>query len=322
MKQSSHQKVPFIISIVFGFLILAGCALSSSIARLSITPTLFQTHTPEATSTATITATPTETATPTSTATATATSTATATATALPCTDKSGVVESFFVSSDALGVPLPVTIYLPPCYNTSGNYPVLYLLHGQGMDDDYWISLGVTGIADTAINNGQTPFIMVFPFEERFLEDNSISKFPDAMINDLIPWVDANYATCLQKMCRAIGGISRGGGWAIKLAVRNIDLFGTLGGHSYGLMFGDSNQVQKQLETHTIDDFPRIYLDRGEQDSLAPDIDYFVKVLMANGIRPEFHIYPGSHTRNYWSTHVQEYMDFYMDAWPGPVPQP
>lgn len=322
MKHSSHQRVIFIFSGALSFLILAGCALSSSISRLSITPTLFQTYTPEATSTATLTATPTETATPTITATATATSTATATPTALPCTDTSGKIERFMVPSGALGVPLPTTIYLPPCYDPSGNYPVLYLLHGQGMDDNYWISLGVTGIADIAINHGQTPFIMVFPFEERFLEDNTISKFPEAMINDLIPWVDTNYATCTQKDCRAIGGISRGGGWAIKLSMRNLDLFGTLGGHSYGLMFGDSNQVPKQLETHTIDDFPRIYLDRGEQDSLAPDIDYFVKVLLANGIRPEFNIYPGSHTRNYWSTHVQEYMDFYMDAWPEPVPQP
>jgi enterochelin esterase-like enzyme len=316
MKHNSQNSGFVILTGIFGFIFLAGCALSSSISRLSITPTLFQTYTPQATSTATITATPTETATP------TATSTATPTATALPCTDISGTTGSVMVPSGALGVSIPTTIYLPPCYDPSGNYPVLYLLHGQGMDDSYWISLGVTGIADLAINNGQTPFIMVFPFEERFLEDNSISKFPDAIVNDLIPWVDANYATCTQKDCRAIGGISRGGGWAIKLALRHIDLFGTLGGHSYGLMFGDSNQVPKQLETYTIDDFPRIYLDRGDQDSLAPDIDYFVKVLMANGIRPEFHIYPGSHTRNYWSTHVQEYMNFYMDAWPEAIPQP
>jgi len=307
---------------VFSALLIVGCALSTSISRLSTTPTFLLTHTPQDTATSTVTATATETATPTATATATATPTATATSTAAPCTDVSGKVERFSVPSAALGVPIPVSIYLPPCYDPNGNYPVLYLLHGQGMDDGYWISLGVTGIADRAINHGQTPFIMVFPFEERFLDDNSTSKFPDAMVYDLIPWVDINYATCTQRLCRAVGGISRGGGWAIKLALRHFDLFGILGGHSYGLMFGDSNWVQIQLESHTIDDFPRMYLDRGDSDSLAPDIDYFVKVLLANGIRPEFHIYPGGHTRNYWSTHVQEYMDFYMDSWPEPVPQP
>jgi len=318
MKQHFQKRVFTVITCITVTLLIGGCALSSSLSRLSTTPTFLLTHTPEASSTATQTATPTETATPTVTPTATATATATAT----PCTATVGTVESVSVPSGALGVALPASIYLPPCYNPSGNYPVLYLLHGQGMDDTYWISLGVTGIADKAIELGQTPFIMVFPFEERNLDDNSTSKFPDAIIDDLIPWVDSNYATCTQKVCRAIGGISRGGGWAIKLAMRYIDLFGTLGGHSYGLMFGDSNWVQKQLENHTIDDFPRIYLDRGDQDSLAPDIDYFVKVLLANGIRPIFHIYPGGHTRSYWRTHVQEYMDFYMDSWPEPYPQP
>jgi enterochelin esterase-like enzyme len=316
MNRTPQKKIFTVCTGILSAILISGCALSSSISRLNTTPTHFLTYTPEATSTATFTATPTETATP------TVTPTATATATATPCAEISGTVNTVSVASEALGVPMPVSIYLPPCYDIAGNYPVLYLLHGQGMDDTYWSSLGVIGIADLAISKGQTPFIMVSPFEERFLEDNSISKFPDAMINDLIPWVDANYATCTLKECRAIGGISRGGGWAIKLAMRYIDSFGTLGGHSYGLMFGDSNWVQKQLETHTVDDFPRIYLDRGEQDSLAPDIDYFVKVLLANGIRPEFHIYPGSHTRNYWQTHVQEYMNFYMDAWPEPIAQP
>lgn len=316
MKKVARKNILIVFTCFLCVIAICGCALSNTIGRLSTTPTPFLTYTPEASATATITATATETATP------TITPTATATATATPCADISGTVERFLVPSEALDVPMPVSVYLPPCYDSAGNYPVLYLLHGQGMDDEYWISLGVTGFADIAINNGQTPFIMVFPFEERFLDDNSTSNFPDAMVNDLIPWVDTNYATCTQKVCRAIGGISRGGGWAIKLAMRNIDLFGTLGGHSYGLMFGDANWVQKQLETHTIDDFPRTYLDRGDQDSLAPDIDYYVKVLLANGIRPEFHIYPGGHTRSYWRSHVQEYMNFYMDAWPEPFPQP
>ena len=316
MKQTSQKRIFIVISISLSAIILGGCALSSAISRLNSTPTPLFTSSPEATATVTLTATPTETPTPTATATPTITPTAT------PCVATSGTVERFMVPSEALDVPLPVSIYLPPCYNPSGNYPVLYLLHGQGQDDNYWISLGVTGIADVAINNGQTPFIMVFPFEERFMDDNSTSKFPEAVINDLIPWVDSYLATCTQKVCRAVGGISRGGGWAIKLAMRNIDLFGTLGGHSYGLMFGDANWVQKQLETHTLEDFPRMYLDRGDKDSLAPDIDYYVKVLLANGIRPEFHIYPGGHTRSYWSDHAQEYMDFYMSAWPEPVPQP
>jgi len=322
MNNKKFTRSITLLMIIMALLAVNACALSDYISRLENTPTLFLSSTPEATHTPTLTPVPTQTPTLTATATPTETATTTATITATPCANLDGIVTQYQVPSSILGVPVPVSIYLPPCYDPGGNYPVLYLLHGQGMDDKYWIDLGVTTIADTAIRNGQTPFIMVFPSEERYLEEIVKSKFPEVMLNDVIPWVDANYATCTQRVCRAIGGISRGGGWAIKLSMRNFDLFGTLGGHSYGLMFGDSNFVQIQLQTHTVADFPRMYLDRGDKDSLAPDIDYFVKILHANGISPEFHIYPGGHTKSYWSDHVQEYMNFYMASWPAPFPQP
>ena len=324
MKWKRAGQRTFTAAAVLALLMLTGCALSTYISRLSTTPTLYLTRTfaPTLTATQTGTPTPTEAPTATTTPTPTETPTVTPTQTSTPCSLGNGTVERLLVPSEALGVGLPVSIYLPPCYSDSGNYPVLYLLHGQGMTDQYWIDLGVTTIADEAIHNGQTPFIMIFPYEERNLDDNSTSKFPEAIINELIPWVDSNYATCTQRVCRAIGGISRGGGWAIKLAMRNFDLFGTLGGHSYGLMYGDSNFVQINLESHTVEEFPRMYLDRGDKDSLANDIDYFVEVLHAYGIRPEFHIYPGGHTKSYWSDHVNEYMAFYMAAWPEPIAAP
>jgi len=297
---------------------ISGCALKTYFSHLDSTPTLFLTKT----KTAIFPQSPTGISTAASKKTSTESPTFTPAPVSTPCTQLSGTVQRVDVPSTDLGVPLPASIYLPPCYDSSGDYPVLYLFHGQGQTDQYWIDLGVTTIADKAIENGQTPFIMVFPFEERNFDNNATSKFPDAIINDLIPWVDSNYATCTERICRAIGGISRGGGWAIKLAMRHFDLFGTLGGHSYGLMGGDANWVQVNLKTHTVEDFPRIYLDRGDQDSLANDIDYYVKTLQAFGIHPEFHIYPGGHTKSYWSSHVQEYMNFYMAAWPTPFTKP
>lgn len=297
---------------------IAGCALSTYISHLNTTPTSLLTLTPPAPDLSTLVANSTETSTLASTDLPTGTPTITATPTAVPCTDTAGTIQRVQAPSAALEGFLPVSIYLPPCYEPAGNYPVLYLLHGQAQTDQFWIDLGVTTIADEAIRAGATPFIMIFPLEEDPFEDNATSKFPDAIIYDVIPWVDANFATCTERICRSIGGISRGGGWAIKLAMRNIDLFGTLGAHSYGLMFGDASWVEKNLRTHSVEDFPRIYLDRGEKDSLANDIDFFVTVLQANEIRPEFHIYPGDHTVSYWRDHVQEYMAFYMAAWPEP----
>jgi enterochelin esterase-like enzyme len=312
-----QKQLTFLLTAIIVVFAISGCALKTYYTHLYSTPTYFAANTRTTTSTFVPTLTPSlvpidkPLAQPTD----------TDTPAAPVCTQTTGTVQRVNVPSAELVDPLQISIYLPPCYDPSGNYPVLYLLHGQGMTDQLWIDLGVTTIADTAIAKGQTPFIMVFPYEEDNFQEITASKFPDAIINDLIPWVDSNYATCTERVCRAIGGISRGGGWAIKLALRHFDLFGTLGGHSYGLMYGDINWVPKDLQTHTIEEFPRIYLDRGEKDTLAHDIDLFVKVLQANGIHPEFHIYPGDHTKSYWKSHVQEYMNFYMAAWPAPFNQ-
>lgn len=325
-RDTSHMTIKnqkkWLVVILFGLLTLSGCALREAFLHLTSLPTTTAISSPEPSFTVTFTSEPSVTQTITPTITPISTPTITPTPTSTTCLEDGGTVQRLLVPSTALPDGLPISIYLPPCYDPSGSYPVLYLLHGQVMTDDYWIDLGAVSIADAAIRNGQTPFMMVFPFEERNLDDNSTSMFPDAMVNDLIPWVDANFATCAEKICRAIGGISRGGGWAIKLSMRNLDLFGSMGAHSFGLMIGDAGWVQKQLVTRTVEDFPRIYMDRGEKDFLAEDIDYFVKVLEANGIRHEFHIYPGDHTKSYWQDHLQEYMNFYMAAWPSDFKQP
>lgn len=318
----AKQLLLAVIAVVMVFVSCA-CALSTFMSQLDITPTAFTTSTPEPTQTNTSTPTTTATFTPLPTSTPTATPSPTPSPTATPCSQGAGTVQRVEVPSAELGKDLPVSIYLPACYSPNGNYPVLYLLHGQSQTDQLWINLGVTTIADDAIRSGATPFIMVFPYEEYNYQDNKTSKYPDAIVNDLIPWVDGNYATCTERICRSIGGISRGGGWAVKLAMHHFDLFGTLGGHSYGLMYGDKEMVKTLLQSYTVEDFPRIYLDRGELDGLAYDIELYVNTLIAYDIPYEYHVYPGSHNINYWSAHVQEYMQFYMASWPAPfVSQP
>ena len=123
-----------------------------------------------------------------------------------------------------MGEALVVQVYTPPCYDWdlaaargSLKYPVIYLLHGQGSTDEQWPDLGVPAAADRLITAGEVePFLVVMPQEEHYLQDPSQSLFGQALIADLIPWVDENYPTCTERGCRAIGGLSRPGrcGWA------------------------------------------------------------------------------------------------------------
>ena len=239
----------------------------------------------------------------------------TATSTISPCFLDGGVLERVMMDSVMLETELYALIYIPPCYDQSNEYPVLYLLHGQGMTDQFWFDMGVTRLADEAFRNGQQPFLIVMPYEERSNDPFPDSNFGDAVLTDLIPWVDGHYATCTERACRAVGGVSRGGGWALMLAMRNFDVFGTLGGHSITLMSADTWWIIHQLDTHSTTDFPRIYLDRGDRDYLSDGIDFLNNELDANNIPHEFHIYPGMHEIAYWQTHIDEYMHFYMSAW-------
>jgi enterochelin esterase-like enzyme len=240
-----------------------------------------------------------------------------ATPTKTGCTETSGSVERIKVPSELLEGGLWISLYKPPCYKVdpATPYPVLYLLHGQGMDDTFWLGLGVADIANRAIVNGQKPLLMVMPFEERNFDPMGDSKFDEALLQELIPWVDGNYPTCTLRECRAIGGISRGGGWAVHLTLRNFDTFGAVGAHSMGLMAGDWWYVGHLLETHNASEFPRIYVDRGEDDYLAEDIDLFESALAFNKIAHEYHVSPGRHEAAYWQAHVADYMQWYMLGW-------
>jgi enterochelin esterase-like enzyme len=235
----------------------------------------------------------------------------------MPC-DRSegGQVSRETLDSQILGFAYEVSVYTPPCYGEESiEYPVLYLLHGQGMDDTYWLGMGAAQIADELIAGGATPFLMVFPREVNDFDPVSDNGFGASVLNELLPWVEAHYDVCTTRECRAIGGISRGGGWATRLVARNFDTFGALGAHSMGLMANDTWQMQRHLDDRSVEDYPRIWLDRGEDDFLFEGIDYFEGMLTENGIPHEFHIWPGAHNGTYWQAHVAEYLAWYAAGW-------
>mgnify|MGYP002388038769 CR=1 FL=1 len=274
--------------------------------------TVLPTAQPAAQSTPTLTAAPSRTPTLTPTPAPTLTSSPTACSRATP-----GQVTREIFDSELLGYDYTVSVYTPPCYGFEGNveYPVLYLLHGQSMDDTFWLSLGAAEIADRLIADGAAPFMMVMPREIKNYEAVPGSLYGDSIVTELIPWVEENYRVCAERECRAIGGISRGGGWAARLAVRNFELFGAFGGHSMSLMPGDWWQVRELREVHEPEEFPRIYIDRGEDDYLFKDIDFFEKTLTDYGVPHEFTVRPGAHNVEYWQAHVTEYIEWYAQGW-------
>jgi enterochelin esterase family protein len=124
-----------------------------------------------------------------------------------------------------------LTVYTPPGYETSKeSYPVLYLLHGAGGDEEAWINLGRTAqILDNLIAAGKAkPMVVVMPngnviqdgapgegsenfYKPQFMIPKTMDGTYEGAFEDIIRFVESNYRVKADKKNRAIAGLSMGG---------------------------------------------------------------------------------------------------------------
>jgi enterochelin esterase-like enzyme len=229
-----------------------------------------------------------------------------------------GQVQQFEIQSAKLKDRLPFSVYFPPCYGdgSQANYPVIYLLHGQTFDNTQWQRLGVPMMADQIIQSGQSiPFLVVMPFEQFYYRSPEGNAFPQALTNELIPWMENNLHASNQKQYRAIGGISRGASWAMRLGLQQYKLFGAIGGHSLPTFDGDLKLLPAWLDAIPNGQAPRIYIDIGRSDPEVGTAIKFENVLNLHGILNDWHLNEGRHDEDYWRLHIQEYLDWYTLSW-------
>ena len=285
---------------------------------------LLPTSTPAPMLTPTFTLIPTLTSTFTSTPTPTPTLTPTPTSTPTPtCTEAMGRMEQHTYFSQTTGDEQPYRIYLPPCYDQAGwRYPVLYLLHGWPYDEAHWDGLGADEAADAGIGAGTlSPFIIVLPGGSERLYINTCGgdhSFEGQVVNDLIPHVDGAYRTWTEREGRAIGGVSRGGVWALEIGFRHPDLFAAVGAHSPALSV---NMAAPVYDPFYLLEEPgvvalRIRLDAGDADWARKSTQALHEALEARGITHEYVVHSGGHESGLWAANVAEYLAFYAGRWP------
>lgn len=235
--------------------------------------------------------------------------------TPLDCLAQPGRVEEGVIQETT--PPQEYLIYLPPCYNElpDQRYPVLYLLHGQTYTDDQWVRLGAVEVMDRLLLEKEiSPFIIVFP-DDRYWNVQAGPGFGQRLSAHLVPYIDRNYRTLSDRDYRAIGGMSRGAGWALRLGLQRWDLFGTMGLHSLAAFGDDRPFLDDWLKEIPSEDWPHIFIDTGESDSELGFNSLFENMLVQLGIPHEWHLYPGAHDEAYWSAHVEEYLRWYASVW-------
>jgi enterochelin esterase-like enzyme len=294
--------------LAFLWLLLAACQTYQSPPVAEMDPPPENLSTPEI---------PEETASPiTPTALSSARSSPTGTPT-VNCLQLGGEIRSGKLYSEVLADDFHYQVYLPPCYqsNHDERYPVVYLLHGLSYNEEQWLRLGLAEQLDHLIAEGLlAPFIVVLPREARFSPTQS-SGFADALVEELIPWVDQLYRTLPEKSSRAIGGLSRGAAWAVHIGFEHYQLFDRVGAHSLPLFEADAGRLQAWVAQIPDEDLPLFFIDIGRVDRERFTAQDFADQLDQFNIPHTWYLFTGSHTEEYWASHLESYLRWYGADW-------
>jgi len=240
-------------------------------------------------------------------------------ATPLTCWEDGGVLVTDVVPSQVLAGEIPLLVYLPPCFFAQPGklYPALYLIHGQGFNQNQWVRLGITDFADDLIASGESePFIIVMPFVADWRQPEEF-PFGQALVEEVLPYIEASYQANPIRAARAIGGLSRGGSWALHVGIRYWEKFSALGAHSGPVFLGDGDLMYGWLQQIPTGLAPRIYLDiaSSEKSDIRRSVVWFTERLDSLGIEYQFIESYGGHNESFWREHVQEYLSFYIAEW-------
>lgn len=247
-----------------------------------------------------------------------------------------GTVSRVWYNSPMLGMDRRLTVYTPAGYETSGKrYPVLYLLHGIGGDEEAWMALGRTSqILDNLISQRKAEPMIVAMINGNVIQEAAPGEGSDGFVKpelwlprtmngefetafpDIMNYMDKNYRTLANKKNRAIAGLSMGGFHSVYISMNYPDKFGYVGLFSPALndhsdTQGDSpiykdipEKLAKQFK-----DAPKLYwIGIGTSDGLIKPIETFRKeYLDSKGYKYEYLETDGGHIWRNWRLYLTEF---------------
>jgi len=155
-----------------------------------------------------------------------------------------GKFEMVEYDSKSVGNKRKALVYTPPGYSADQKYPVLYLLHGIGGDENEWRRGGHPEIIlDNLIADQKAvPMIIVMPNGRAQPDDRpgpnamqtapAFGKFDQDLLGSLIPFIESKYSVKSDRESRALAGLSMGGGQSLNFGLGNLDTFAWVGGFS------------------------------------------------------------------------------------------
>jgi enterochelin esterase-like enzyme len=229
----------------------------------------------------------------------------------LACLAEPGRILNDEIQAEGMSRSLPYRVYLPACYDAGSVYPVIVLIHGLQSSDSQWDELGVDEAADAMIRDGNLPpVVIVMPWERKGLD------FQSAIVDVLLPHIESEYTGALDRETTAIGGLSRGAGWALRIGLQHPDLFGSIGLHSPAVLAPDmyylADWIQAARQASAV---PRVWIDIAQRDTSRAGALELAKLLDDLEVAYAWSSAPGEHSAPYWSSRLPDYLRWYGEAW-------
>ncbi|MCQ2148304.1 MAG: esterase [Bacteroidales bacterium] len=234
-------------------------------------------------------------------------------------TQKGQIVKRWY-NSTAHGYARRLTVYLPYGYDQGKQkYPVLYLQHGGGGDEDCWTVMGrVAQIMDYLIEKGKAkPMIIVMPngmpiheasadvmMPEQWVEDMASSDFMDgtnhvkSLYADIIPFIEKNYRVVAKKSHRAVAGLSMGGIYTEQITKQHPEMFDYIGVLSMGLT--PQMAPEEFLGPVKNAGYKLYWIGCGKTDMAYSNAERSMKALDQMGMKYEYFGELGGHSWDTW----------------------
>lgn len=238
--------------------------------------------------------------------------------------DRRGTVSFMWYDSSILGINRRLTVYLPYGYEAKANarkkYPVLYLLHGAGGDEEAWISMGRTAqILDNLIAQGKaSPMIVVMPngnpnqqaactlgtvntdLNQR--DPAFANAYVRSLCEEIVPFIEKNFRVNAKPESRAVAGLSMGGGHTISASCLYPALFDYICPLSAA-----GSATDEQVTTLRKAGVKLYFLACGTDDFLYEGSKTLDATLTKNGLTHVFYQSDGGHTWANWRLYLNTF---------------
>ncbi len=244
-----------------------------------------------------------------------------------------GRVERIEFDSSVTGNKRPAMVYLPPGYSTDREYPVLYLLHGIGGHERHWTTPGNADIIlDNLIADGKAePMIVVMPQGRASnepetslfgpppaegaapvdrnagmaIEFEAYAAFERELLNDIIPYIEANYSASSERSERALAGLSMGGGQSLNFGLGNTDTFAWVGGFSSAPNTRPPAEIVPDMDGAK--QLKLLWVSCGNEDSLFNISLGVHDYLAAQNVPHSWYVDAGAHTFPVWKNDLYHF---------------